>query len=336
MASWSKGVATRSRAARPRERRRTSVRAGHPSRRPLRLPRAVPHRPVAHLPAVLRREGGRRSLGRNFAISERRSARRGAEILGAPSCTPGRPPHRARGAYDAVSTLRFAASPHSRAIVYDTSLRTEPHPILKVATFVTNFPAPLGSIATPVAALDALRLDGPAPMQRDESVRGAIRDLLRHGGYKPTGRGKPASEYLVRAATEGALGPINAAVDVCNAVSLHSALPISVVDLDRARGPFRIGVAPAGASYVFNASGQEIDLSGLLCLFDADGPCANAVRDAQRTKTRNETRATLSVVWGCVGLESRLEQAERWYRTLLASAGATTHDVATAVSASPD
>lgn len=218
--------------------------------------------------------------------------------------------------------------------VYETSLRIEPHPLLSAAAFVTVFPAPLASIATPAAALDALRLDGPAPVQRDETVRSAIRDLLRHGGYKPTGRGKPASEYLVRAATEDALGSINAAVDVCNAVSLHSGLPISVVDLDRARAPFRIGVAPAGASYVFNASGQEIDLSGLLCLFDTDGPCANAVRDAQRTKTRDETRATLSVVWGCVGFETRLEQAQRWYRTLLESAGAITHDVATMANAS--
>jgi hypothetical protein len=78
---------------------------------------------------------------------------------------------------------------------------------------------------------------------------------------------------------------------------------------------------------VFNASGQEIDLAGLLCLFDAEGPCANAVRDAQRTKTREETTATLSVVWGCVGFESRLLDAERWYRALLEEGGATTYTV---------
>jgi DNA/RNA-binding domain of Phe-tRNA-synthetase-like protein len=234
-----------------------------------------------------------------------------------------------------LPTFGFHCIDSSASAVYETSLRIEPHPLLKVASFVTIFPAPLGSIATPSAALDALRLDGPAPLQRDETVRSAVRDLLRHGGYKPTGRGKPASEYLVRAATEGALGTINAAVDVCNAVSLHSALPISVVDLDRARGPFHVDVAPAGASYVFNASGQEIDLSGLLCLFDADGPCANAVRDAQRTKTQDETRATLSVVWGCVGFETRLQEAQRWYRTLLEIAGATTHEVAIMADTSP-
>ncbi|MFL5620026.1 MAG: phenylalanine--tRNA ligase beta subunit-related protein [Gemmatimonadaceae bacterium] len=214
-------------------------------------------------------------------------------------------------------------------VVHATSLQVEPHPLLKVAAFITEFPAPLGETTTPAGALEALRLDGPAPLKRDESVRGAVRDLLRHSGYKPTGRGKPASEYLVRAASEGALGSINAAVDVCNAVSLHSGLPISVVDLDLARGPFHIGTAPAGTSYVFNASGQEIDLGGLLCLYDANGPCANAVRDAQGTKTRDETKATLSVVWGCVGFETRLHDAERWYRGLLESTGATTRAVAT-------
>ena len=121
-------------------------------------------------------------------------------------------------------------------------------------------------------------------------------------------------------------GAINPAVDACNAVSLHSGFPVSVVDLDRARAPFRIGVAPPDAKYVFNASGQEIDLGGLVCLFDADGPCANAVRDSQRTKTRAETARTLSVLWGCAGFEDRLRHAERWYRALLEEAGATTAD----------
>lgn len=214
--------------------------------------------------------------------------------------------------------------------MHDIRLSVEPHPLLRVAAFTTSFPSPLGGLSTPAAVLDALRLDGPAPLERDEATRGAVRDLLRAGGYKPTGRGKPASEYLVRAASEGALGTINAAVDVCNAVSLHSGLPISVVDLARARAPFRIAIAPEGASYVFNASGQEIDLGGLLCLFDAEGPCANAVRDAQRTKTRGDTRETLSVIWGFAGGEERLAGAERWYRELLDGVGATTERVATA------
>jgi DNA/RNA-binding domain of Phe-tRNA-synthetase-like protein len=208
-----------------------------------------------------------------------------------------------------------------------TVLEVDEHPLLRVAAFTTAFAAPLGAGATPESILDALKIDAVAPLERNEETRAAVRDMLRVGGYKPTGRGKPASEYLVRAASEGALGSINAAVDACNAVSLHSGFPISVVDLDRARGPFRIVIAPAGASYVFNASGQEIDLAGLLCLFDSAGPCANAVRDAQRTKTNADTRSTLSVIWGCAGFEERLDKTERWYRALLAQVGATTEHV---------
>lgn len=205
-----------------------------------------------------------------------------------------------------------------------TALTIDPHPLLDAGAFTTTFPRPLSELPSPPWLLDLLRVDAPAPLQRDEAVRAAVRDLLRHGGYKPTGRGKPASEYLVAAVGEGKLGSINAAVDVCNVVSLHAGLPISVVDLDLARGPFRIGLAPAGARYVFNQSGQEIDLGGLLCVFDQDGPCANGVKDAQRTKTRPETTRTLSVVWGSTTLGDRTARAVAWYRELLERLGAGT------------
>lgn len=206
------------------------------------------------------------------------------------------------------------------------SIDTSEHPRLRSVAFSTRFRALLGELATPQQVIDLLSTDSLAPVQRTETLRTAVRDMLRWGGYRPTGRGKPASEYLVRAAQAGSLAPINLAVDVCNAVSLHSGLPISVVDLHLARPPFRIGIADEGASYVFNAGGQEIDLSGLVCLFDAEGPCANAVRDAQRTKTSASTTDTLSVVWGCAGHEEHLATTVSWYRSLLADLGATVLD----------
>ncbi len=206
-------------------------------------------------------------------------------------------------------------------------LTADPHPLLDLCAFVTAFPRPLGDMPSP-PDLQALRsLQAAAPLRSDDGVREAVRQLLRHGGFKPTGRSKPASEYLIRAVGEGKLTSINVAVDVCNVVSLHSGLPISVVDLDRARAPFRVGVAPAGASYVFNAAGQLIDVAGLLCLFDADGPCANAVKDAQRTKTGEQTRRTLSLVWGTVALPGRAAETEEWYRKLLEQQGAATETV---------
>lgn len=205
-------------------------------------------------------------------------------------------------------------------------LTIDPHPSLFALAFVTEFPAALGEGPSPDWLIELHALGAPAPLARDEALRAAVRDMLRHGGYKPTGRGKPSSEYLVRAAEEGALPRINLAVDACNAVSLHSSLPISVVDLARARAPFRVGLAGAQTSYVFNASGQTIDVEGLLCLFDADGPCANAVKDAQRTKTSAETLATLSIVWGVRGFDAHVLAATQWYRELLECAGARTRD----------
>ena len=197
-------------------------------------------------------------------------------------------------------------------------LTIEEHPSLLTRVFVTELKTPLGEIASPAWLTDLLRIDAPAPVQRSEELRAAVRDMLRHGGYKPTGRGKPASEYLVRTAEEGGIRPINVAVDACNVTSLHSGFPISVIDIDLATPPFRIAVAGGGVSYVFNASGQEIDVNGLVCLHDAQGPCGNAVKDSQRTKTRPETLQTLSVIWGCRGFEDQLDEAYDFYSELLA------------------
>ncbi len=206
-------------------------------------------------------------------------------------------------------------------------LTVDPHPLLDLRAFVTRLPRPLGDMPSPPELQALLTMEAAAPLHSDAAIREAVRQLLRHSGFKPTWRSKPASEYLLKAAGEGRLDSINLAVDACNAVSLHSGLPVSVVDLDRARAPLRVGVAPAGASYVFNAAGQVIDLGGLLCLFDAEGPCANAVKDAQRTKTTAETRRTLSLIWGTVRVPGQAARAESWYWALLEQHGATTENV---------
>ena len=211
----------------------------------------------------------------------------------------------------------------------DLMLSVEPYPQLDLQAFVTCFPRPLGEMPSPASLVALLQMNAPAPLHSSDEVREAIRSLLRQRGFKPTGRSKPASEYLQKAAGEGRLSSINLAVDACNAVSLHSGLPISVVDLDRAREPFRVGVAAAGLSYVFNPSGQVMDIGGLVCLADADGPCGNAVKDAQRTKTGSNTCRTLSLIWSTAALPERAQHAEAWYCHLLEEHGARTEAVAT-------
>lgn len=212
-----------------------------------------------------------------------------------------------------------------------TDLSVLDHPHLQLGAFVAKLPDALERCPSP----DWLRAGLSLPNQPqqsplappDEQVRKAVRELLRHGGFKPSGRSKPASEFLLRAATEGVLASINLVVDLCNVTSLHSGLPISVVDLDLLEPPLRVAIAEPGSSYVFNPSGQEMRLDGLLCLFDAAGPSANPVKDSQRTKTRATTRETLCLVWGCRSLGDRTREAVSWYRALHERAGVATFEL---------
>lgn len=202
------------------------------------------------------------------------------------------------------------------------SVTVAPHPLLEVGAFVTRLSAPLAALPVPT-------LPAPDGWTVDDATRAAVRALLRHGGYKPSGRGKPASEYLAAAHTEGRFPQVNAVVDVCNHVSLASGLPISVIDLDRARAPFTVAVCAPATTYVFNPSGQTIDASGLLALHDADGPSGTPVKDAQRTKTHDDSRVVLAIVWGSRELPGRAARATAWYRALSAALGAV-EDVALA------
>ncbi len=199
------------------------------------------------------------------------------------------------------------------------------HPLLELGAFVAEFPEPLARSPSPEWLRAGLALDAPSPLDpTDDRVRKTVRELLRFGGFKPSGRNKPASEFLRRAASEGSLGSINLAVDLCNVASLHSGFPISVVDLDRLEPPLRVAIAEPNTSYVFNPSGQEIRLDGLLCLFDSIGASANAVKDSQRSKTHAGTQRTLCLVWGARPAK-RTPATLDWYRALHARAGVAIH-----------
>lgn len=202
------------------------------------------------------------------------------------------------------------------------AISVEDAPQLDLHPVAVRLPRALGDLPAQDALAHLLHAGAVAPMAPPDGLRELVRELLRGHGYRPTGRGKPSSEYLAAAAREGRLGAINAVVDAGNAVSLHSGLPISVVDLGKARPPFAVRRPPAGTSFVFNRSGQEIDVGGLLCLCDADGPCANAVKDSQRTKTDAATREVLAVVWAPRDAPAgHARAAAQWLQDLLAQAG---------------
>ena len=78
-----------------------------------------------------------------------------------------------------------------------------------------------------------------------------------------------------------------------------------------------MAIAPENSEYVFNASGQTIKLDGLLCLFDDEGRCANAVKDSQRTKTNDATKQSLVVIWGSAQLVDHSSKTESWFQELI-------------------
>lgn len=188
-----------------------------------------------------------------------------------------------------------------------------PHPLLDLRAFTTIWSRPLSQLPTPDWLTQLADVGAETPFDApDDAHKKAVRDMLRHGGFKPAGRNKPCSEYMRAAALSGRFPTINAAVDLTNVAVLHGALPVCTVDLDKLVAPLHVGVAPPDSAYVFNASGQEIKLTGLWCLHDAQGPCSNAIKDSQRTKVGDETTRSLTLIWGTRALPGRAEALMTW------------------------
>ncbi len=143
-------------------------------------------------------------------------------------------------------------------------------------------------VASCRSAVKDFQVTGP---EGDDERRQAVRQLLRRGGFKPSGRSKPAQEYLARAAAEIEAWPfILNAVDLLNVISLRSGLPISLLAVERTGSNLFIRYGHSGESFVFNASGQTLDVERLLCVCgEQEGqmlPVGTPVKDSQLAKVR--------------------------------------------------
>ncbi len=172
---------------------------------------------------------------------------------------------------------------------------------MKVGGIVAGVAVAKGCVAAPapdalLAEIDAAVGAGSA---HAEARKGPVRDMLRFGKYKPTGRGKPACEYLMRSAGEGRFPKINGLVDTLNLVSFREALPISLLDLERTGGSsFVVRRGRDGESFVFNAGGQTIGLFDLLLVAGAeDAPFANPVKDSMASKLVEASSDVMAVVY---------------------------------------
>ncbi len=137
------------------------------------------------------------------------------------------------------------------------------------------------------------------------AVKDAVRRLLKRGGFKPSGRNKPASEYLAQAAREGRFPRINNLVDINNLLSLETGLPISLLDLAAFGGKASLRCGQPSEKYIFNSAGQEIDLEGLICACSAeDAPLGNPVKDSMAGKLKTETTGVLGVIYAPLDCEA--------------------------------
>lgn len=130
-------------------------------------------------------------------------------------------------------------------------------------------------------------------------IKEAVRNLLKTGGFKPSGRNKPASEYLAQAAREGRFPFINNLVDINNLISLRTGLPISLLNTEAVGENLLLRYGREGERYVFNSGGQEIELKGLICACngDKDEPLGNAVKDSMSGKIKEHTADVVAVIY---------------------------------------
>jgi DNA/RNA-binding domain of Phe-tRNA-synthetase-like protein len=131
--------------------------------------------------------------------------------------------------------------------------------------------------------------------------KAAVRAMLRHGSYKPAGRSKPSSEYLLAAALAGEFPTVNGPVDVNNGISMECGFPASIFDADLSGLDLFLRRGRQGESYEFNRSRQTIALEDLLCVCrKVNGewmPCGNPVKDCVATKVTASTTRIVAVIF---------------------------------------
>lgn len=167
--------------------------------------------------------------------------------------------------------------------------------------------------------------------EAEETMRAEARNMLRFQSYKPTGRAKPASEYLFRTTQEGNFPRINTLVDINNYSSIKYVLPISLWDLEKsATNEFVFKLGTKEEEYVFNPSGQSISIADLICgyrIINGEAQAiVNPVKDSMLTKTdANTTKIGVAIYFPAKQPEAILQACLDEFEEILISGGAQIH-----------
>ncbi|MGA2640223.1 MAG: phenylalanine--tRNA ligase beta subunit-related protein [Spirochaetia bacterium] len=190
---------------------------------------------------------------------------------------------------------------HAPVLLIDSSL--DPSPVRAALVWGSGMPGCPATKKAPAFLQDLLDRVQAGVQVVSAERKAAVRNMLRYRSYKPAGRSKPASEYLLAAAADG-FPLVNGPVDVNNAVSLRWGYPASIFDATLSGWDLLLRRGMPGERCVFNHSGQAIELEDLLCVCrEVDGawvPCGNPVRDSMATKTSPATTQVVAVIFAPV------------------------------------
>ncbi len=145
-------------------------------------------------------------------------------------------------------------------------------------------------------------------MAGGDERRTAVRKLLKSGGFKASGRNKPAQEYLWRSLSQDNWPFIYNVVDAINLHSVTIGLPISLLSSDRVGTELLVRYGRPGEKFVFNRAGQELDVKGLICIaslqLDGGGtdgvPVGSPVKDSMAGKVSPEDRNLSAFIYAPV------------------------------------
>jgi DNA/RNA-binding domain of Phe-tRNA-synthetase-like protein len=117
------------------------------------------------------------------------------------------------------------------------------------------------------------------------------RELYKKFGIDPT-RVRPSSEALLRRMKKGEPLPrINSLVDVANALSVQLQVPVGLYDLGKVKGEeLVVRLGKSGEGYV-GIGKEKVNVSGRICVADAEGPIGNPSADSARTMITTDTES---------------------------------------------
>lgn len=129
-----------------------------------------------------------------------------------------------------------------------------------------------------------------------------VRQMLRFGKFKASGRSKPAQEYLLRCVVaDGSLPLINGPVDLLNAVSLSCNLPISLLSIAKCSQNLWIDRGQPGEQFVFNSAGHSIDLTDLITIYDRSvqpmRPVGTPIKDSMAGKIETSDGHLAAIIY---------------------------------------